>query len=80
GVAIDNTNEATGNIVEQQEPEANDNNTVADELVVTNASEPTNENNLRDGGSENENPTEAVERESVEEITETHSENNSPPQ
>ena len=80
GVATDNIDDATGNVVDQQEPEANDNNTIEDEPVVGENSEPTNNNNLRDSSSETENPTEAVGRELVEEITQTFSENNSPPQ
>jgi histone deacetylase 1/2 len=80
GVVTNNTNEATDNVIDQQEPEANDNNTIADEPVVGDTSEPTDDNNLIDSSGETENPPEAIGRESVEEISQTFSENNSPPQ
>jgi histone deacetylase 1/2 len=52
GVVTNNTNEATNNVIDQQEPEANDNNTITDEPVVGDTSEPTDDNNFIDSSGE----------------------------
>jgi histone deacetylase 1/2 len=75
GITTNNTVEATNNIADQQEPELNDINTTA---VESDTSEHTDENNLSNG--EIEDSTEAVEGESMQEITQPLPENHTPPQ
>ncbi|WJX91864.1 hypothetical protein P8452_73583 [Trifolium repens] len=74
-ITTNNTVEATNNIADQQEPELNDINTTA---VESDTSEHTDENNLSNG--EIEDSTEAVEGESMQEITQPLPENHTPPQ
>ena len=60
GVTTNNTTEETSNIVDHEEQELDDSNTITDQLVLGGSFENTHENNLRESDSETKDSPEAV--------------------